>query len=71
MDLCGLGTRKEEGSRYYHDGEEERPGLKASCHVRIKESGHMGYFLNCVWGGKDEIEILKDVNSEVPEGNVC
>ena len=41
--------------RYPHDGEEERPDLKACGHVRIKESGHRGYFPNCVWGSRDEI----------------
>ena len=25
----------------------------------------------CDWGSRDEIQILKGVNSEVPEGSVC
>jgi hypothetical protein len=25
----------------------------------------------CDWGSRDEIQILKCVNSEVPEGSVC
>ena len=39
--------------------------------VRIRESIHTGHLPSCVGYSRDEIQILKDVNSEVLDRNVC
>jgi hypothetical protein len=63
------GGRGEEGELPYRKA--ERWNIMAHQHIRIWESGPRGLFLYWVWGSRAEVQILKDVNSGIPEGSVC
>ena len=62
---------REEEEENHHDEEEKRADLKLRCHVRIQESGPRGHYPDLVWGSRDEIQNLKDVNSGIPEESIC
>jgi hypothetical protein len=49
VELRGLGTGKRGRDNYGR--EKVRPDLK----VRLRDCGHMGHFLSCVWVSRGEI----------------
>lgn len=46
-------------------------GIVQASHVRIQVSGTSGHIPSWVCSSRDEIQILKNVNSGIPEWNVC